>query len=294
MIRKVLFAILLAHSALLSQGKPSRIILQSPPLEITSVSTTIPPLQTSAGTINTPQTVTSVPVTTNAPQVTSNTVITAPITPAPVTPAPTTLAPTTPAPTTPLPTTARPTTASPTTATPTTATPTLAPLPAGYEYGAWGQVCQIPPNDQDCMIKGQVLQSSASNNRGILNCDRTADCCKCGVIQCGIAPGSNSPIEPHGCQLFSAGDYAAFGVKQVVVLGNPSSSPGGAQIECSGISSCQDINLFGDSITQLMCNVQNSCQGATMQIDNPADGFFIDCNGLFHTNVLNICHINLH
>ena len=74
-------------------------------------------------------------------------------------------------------------------------------------------------------------------------------------------------------------------INKWLFLENSSSGPGGAQIECSGISSCQDMNLFGDSITQLMCNVQNSCQGATMQIDNPVDGFFIDCNGLFHTNV---------
>ena len=257
MIRTILFAILFAHSALVAQGKPSRIILQAPPPNPTQGVSTIPlptggvpqppvalPPQVpiveqtiitnpNSGTTSSPQaqtqpaaTVSNNPATTATPNnnpatTASNNAVTtgsnnpattasvtpqqtatprlttviipapitpAPVTPAPVTPAPVTPAPVTPAPVTPTPTTAMPTTKAPTTgvpttAAPTTAAPTLPPLPEGFEYGTWAQVCPIPGNNQDCMIRGEMIQSEATNNRGIVNCDRVADCCTCQSIQ---------------------------------------------------------------------------------------------------------------
>eukprot|EP00486_Rosalina_sp_Unknown_P002645 CAMPEP_0201574506 /NCGR_PEP_ID=MMETSP0190_2-20130828/19023_1 /ASSEMBLY_ACC=CAM_ASM_000263 /TAXON_ID=37353 /ORGANISM="Rosalina sp." /LENGTH=299 /DNA_ID=CAMNT_0048002827 /DNA_START=119 /DNA_END=1019 /DNA_ORIENTATION=- len=289
MIRKILFAILLAHSALIAQGKPSRIILQAPPPNPqvpAQVAPQVPPgelpqvpPQVPGLTIPPPQIPAPIPpVTTTAPQAPATTIGASTVTnalgsPAPVTGAPGTTiaatsspgtnapntdsvapapgttvapavvtplvipvvvtpAPVTPPPTTPVPTTRAPTTAAPTTAAPTTAAPTLPPLPSGYEYGAWNQVCPVPTSEQDCQFNGQMIQSDAVNNRGIINCDRTADCCKCGSIQCGVvSPVAGLPlVDPHGCLQFSAGDYGAYGVKQIVVIGNPASGAGGASI----------------------------------------------------------------
>merc|ERR1711962_1294109 len=130
---------------------------------------------------------------------------TEPVTPTPVTPAPVTAAPTTPTPTTPSPTTPAPTTPAPTTGAPTTTT--QAPVaPAGYQWGAHGQLCPISLSSTFAKCLVPTDSHTDINLPGYINCNAyDADCCMCAMIECG------HNVQGVPCNNVNIGTSGAYG-----------------------------------------------------------------------------------
>ncbi len=90
-------------------------------------------------------------------------------------------------------------------------------------------------------------------------------------IQCGVSNGMS-------CNQFVAvGDYAMYGVKDIHIIGNNGNiySTNGVSIDCQGIQSCKDTNIFASGISYIDCDGDNACQMAVMRIVNPKNGFLL-------------------
>ncbi len=109
-----------------------------------------------------------------------------------------------------------------------------------------------------------------------IRCSMESECCMCNSIQCGVSNGM--PCN----QFVAVGDYAMYGVKGIHIIGNNGNiySTNGVSIDCQGIQSCKDTNIFASGISYIDCDGDNACQMAVMSIVNPKNGFLIECNGL--------------
>eukprot|EP01083_Nonionella_stella_P272312 923337_1 len=127
-------------------------------------------------------------------------------------------------------------------------------------YGAYNQKCTTPQSDFACKFAQQTLTDEGS---GVLECGVQYSCCLCSAITCGS--------ETKYCDTFKSGaDYAAFGVQQINIIGEPNGN--GAVIDCNGIYACGGTKMIGSWIDTVRCSADGACSNAVMD--------FIDSKGI--------------
>lgn len=131
----------------------------------------------------------------------------------------------------------------------------------GGSTGYFNQNCQVETNMQ-CTSTASIARSDSN---GFTNCENPSDCCLCSSIQC----------KPN-CDRFVAGDYAAFGVKDIAITGPLEA---GATIDCRGDHACANTYQVTQNINQIICGGRYSCQNAQIMVSNPIDGFYLSCGG---------------
>jgi len=162
-------------------------------------------------------------------------------------------------------------TAAPVTAAPVTTT--MAPVaPAGYQWGAHGQLCPITLSSTftKCLLTTDI--HTDVGREGYIDCNAyDADCCMCALIECG----HNALDVP--CHTVNIGSSGAYGTV-MHVRGDPIGI--GALINCQGVEGCRFTTIEASSVYALDCNGDKSCEGATVHIVDPKPGFLLDCSGM--------------
>jgi len=159
---------------------------------------------------------------------------------------------------------------------PTTAQPTKRPTPAGYEWGAFGQLCLANPGTYKC----QTNMDKAVDVGGKLTCLKPQDCCLCSSIECGLG---NIP-----CNTVEIGNWAAFAVRDVQIYGNEYIAAPGTVIECQGIESCRESVITSSNVLAIHCGGGRSCNNAVISVSNPKPNFSLKCSGIEACNGLKI------
>merc|ERR1719242_1662860 len=162
---------------------------------------------------------------------------------------------------------------------PPTLSPTPQPVPDGFQWGAFGQLC---PSDGYSLYNECVFTTTQMfDTRGSLQCLKPYDCCMCASLSCGLNGGP-------GCDQVRVGDHGAYGVKDVQILGNVYSMNGGGVLLCQGVGSCQGTVMVTQFMYQIKCDGPRSCQDAVITVNFPTENFALECTGIDSCNGLRI------
>jgi len=163
--------------------------------------------------------------------------------------------------------------------------PGMAGSRPGFVYGMYGQECQAGPAVPDLVCRlpsvavnepGNGVSVASNGPAGNTDCGSGYSCCQCERIECGSYASTGFQF----CKQLTLGDNAAYGVKDVSIVGNGMiSTPNfGAFVACDGIESCANSEVTASYARYISCAGDSSCAGAIIRI-LPVDGFEIHCSG---------------
>eukprot|EP01083_Nonionella_stella_P088443 246490_1 len=130
--------------------------------------------------------------------------------------------------------------------------------------GLYGQDCTPASGDfpDKCPKVGDVLTST----NGKIECMHNHDCCICGQMICS----------PNCKQVNCNGDSSCFGVKYIMIEGDPVS---GARLDCNGDVSCMSTNIRGTNMNIMGCTGDFSCAYSRFYLEGIASGAMLACVG---------------
>lgn len=135
-------------------------------------------------------------------------------------------------------------------------------------------VCRLPSVAVNEPGNGVTVASNTP--AGTTDCGSGYSCCQCTRIECGNYGKTGFQY----CKQLTLGDNAAYGVKDISVVGNGMvATPNfGAFVACDGIESCANTEVTASYVKYLSCAGDSSCAGAIIRI-LPVDTFEIHCSG---------------
>eukprot|EP01083_Nonionella_stella_P000567 1607_1 len=144
-----------------------------------------------------------------------------------------------------------------------------------HYLGPHGQLCPLPQPDAICSNTSPTFgrDKAIEQSPGYTHCGRVGDCCGCASISCG-----NDSI---GCNTFLAGDFGAYGVENINIIGayNSDIKQGGVDINCFGNEACAGSIIAAFNTSSIYAAKSGSMRNAKVSVFNPVDGFGLYCIG---------------